>query len=188
MAKLVKGDKFPNLTVSAVLGREVIKDTTIDRLRDGKPTMFWFLRYMGCTPCRLDVHLLTEKKPEFDAKGVNIMVVMQSKPEIVIRDMIDKEMAFPLICDPDMTIYKTLDMGDRNANWQDEISPENQAKMDYKKGLIAEMGLEHGEYEGNEQQAPAWFYVDADGTVIEAHYGKYTYDMPLADEALAKIK
>ena len=42
--------------------------------------------------------------------------------------------------------------------------------------------------EGNEEQAPGWFYIDEDMTVIEAHYGNYTADMPLADEALAKIK
>jgi peroxiredoxin len=187
MAKLEKGSIFPDMTVDAVLGRDVIEGTTISALRGGKPTMFWFLRYMGCTPCRLDVHLLTQKKPEFDRKGVNIMIVMQSRPEIVLRDMIDKSMAFPLICDPDQEIYRLLEIGSRKPDWKSEMTEENQAKMDYKKGLIAQLGIKHGEYEGNEEQRPAWFYVDSDGTVLEAHYGKYTYDMPLADEALAKI-
>jgi len=46
----------------------------------------------------------------------------------------------------------------------------------------------HGDYEGNEEQAPAFFYVDKDMTVLEAHYARTIVDMPLADEALAKIK
>ncbi len=188
MAKLEKGDRFPDLEVDAVLGRDVLKGTSIDKLRGGKPTMFWFLRYMGCPPCRLDIHLLTEKKPEFDKKGVNIIAVMQSKPEVVLRDMIDKSMAFPLICDPEQAVYKALDIKSRKENWQEDVTSEDRKKMEYKKGLIEELGIVHGEYEGNEQQRPAWFYVDYDGTVLEAHYGKYTYDMPLADEALAKIK
>ena len=90
MARLVKGDKFPDFKVNTILGNELKEGLTIKEITGGKPTMFWFLRYMGCPPCRLDVHLLTVKKPEFDAKGVNIVVAMQSKPEIVLRDMIEK--------------------------------------------------------------------------------------------------
>lgn len=188
MARLVKGDRFPDFTVDTVLGREVNKGLKISEITGGKPTMFWFLRYMGCTPCRLDVHLLTMKKPEFDAKGVNIVVAMQSKPEIVLRDMLDETLPFHLICDTDQALYKALELGERKPGWQDTMTEETKAKQRYKKQLIEEMGLEHGEYEGNEEQRPGWFYIDGDMTVIEAHFGKYTADMPLADEALAKIK
>ena len=188
MARLVKGDRFPDFTVDTVLGREVNKGLKISGITGGKPTMFWFLRYMCCTPCRLDVHLLTMKKPEFDAKGVNIVVAMQSKPEIVLRDMLDETLPFHLICDTDQALYKALELGERKPGWQDTMTEETKAKQLYKKQLIEEMGLEHGEYEGNEEQRPGWFYIDGDMTVIEAHFGKYTADMPLADEALAKIK
>ncbi len=184
MARLVKGDKFPDFTVNTVYE----KGLTISQITEGKPTMFWLLRYMGCPPCRLDVHLLTQKKPEFDAKGVNIVVVMQSKPEIVQRDMIDKTLPFHLICDTDQLLYKTLELGERQPGWQDTMTEEDKAKQLYKKEIIEELGIVHGEYEGNEEQRPAFFYIDGDMTVIEAHYGKYTSDMPLADQALAKIK
>ncbi len=184
MARLVKGDRFPDFTVNTVYE----KGLTISRITEGRPTMFWFLRYMGCPPCRLDVHLLTQKKPEFDAKGVNIVVVMQSKPEIVQRDMIDKTLPFHLICDTDQVLYKTLELGERQPGWQDSMTEEDKAKQLYKKEIIEELGIVHGEYEGNEEQRPAFFYIDGDMTVIEAHYGKYTSDMPLADQALAKIK
>ena len=68
------------------------------------------------------------------------------------------------------------------------MTEEDKVKQQYKAGIINELGIVHGEYEGNEEQAPAWFYIDGDMKVIESHYGKYTSDMPLADEALAKIK
>ena len=184
MARLVKGDVFPNFTVDTVYEQGL----TIKEITGGKPTMFWFLRYMGCQPCCLDVHLLTEKKPEFDAKGVNIVVVMQSRPEVVKRDMIDDHLPFYLICDPEAVLYKALELGERQPGWQDAMTPEDKVKQKYKAELIEQLGITHGEYEGNEDQAPAWFYIDSDMTVIESHYGIYTSDMPLADEALAKIK
>jgi len=184
MARLTKGDKFPDFTVNTVYE----KGLKISQITEGKPTMFWFLRYMGCPPCRLDVHLLTQKKPEFDAKGVNIVVVMQSSPEIVQRDMIDKTLPFNLICDTEQHLYKTLELGERNPGWRDEMTAEDKVKQRYKAEIINQLGIVHGEYEGNEEQRPAWFYIDSDMTVIESHYGRYTSDMPLADEALAKIK
>lgn len=188
MARLVKGDKFPDFTVNTIYGTDLVNDITIKEITGGKPTMFWFLRYMGCPPCRLDVHLLTMKKTEFDAKGVNIVVVMQSRPEIVLQDMIDKTLPFHLVCDTRQELYKTLELGERKSGWRDEMTEEDKVKQQYKAGIINELGIVHGEYEGNEEQAPAWFYIDSDMTVIESHYGKYTSDMPLADEALAKIK
>lgn len=188
MARLVKGDKFPDFKVNTILGNQLNEGIAISEITGGKPTMFWFLRYMGCPPCRLDVHLLTMKKPEFDAKGVNIVVVMQSKPEIVLRDMIDKTLPFHLICDTDQALYKALELGERKPGWRDTMTEEDKAKQRYKAGILNELGIVHGEYEGNEEQAPGWFYIDGDMNVIQAHYGKYTADMPLADDALARIE
>ena len=141
MARLVKGDKFPDFKVNNILGNELKEGLTIKEITGGKPTMFWFLRYMGCPPCRLDVHLLTMKKPEFDAKGVNIVVVMQSKPEIVQRDMIDKTLPFHLICDTQQELYKTLELGERKPGWRDTMTEEDKKKQQYKAEILNEMGI-----------------------------------------------
>lgn len=45
----------------------------------------------------------------------------------------------------------------------------------------------HGVYEGNEQQLPAFFYVDGNGKVLVSHYAKTIVDMPSIDEMLAMI-
>ncbi len=184
MAKLKAGDKFPDYTVDTVYESGL----KISRIMGGKPTMFWFQRYIGCPPCRLDVHLLMNAKPKFDEKGVNIAVVMQSKPEIVKRDMGDVTLPFPLICDPTESLYKDLEIGSMDMENRGELTEEEQKKMRYKMQGIQEMGIVHGDYEGNERQLPAFFYVDSDMTVLEAHYARNIADMPLADEALAKIK
>ena len=188
MAKLEKGMKMPNFKLDTVFGTEIVRDVTFEQLVDGKPTFFWFQRYIGCPPCRMDVHLLSVAHPEFVEKGANIVVVMQSKPEIVLRDMNGQTLPFHLVCDPTESLYKELEIGSFDPNNRGEMNEAEQARMAVKIQGMKENGYEHGDYEGNEEQAPGWFYIDEDMTVIEAHYGNYTADMPLADEALAKIK
>ena len=189
MSKLVKGSVMPDYTVDSVYGRDVIRGTSISKIMNGKPTMFWFQRYIGCPPCRLDVHLLVMNYEKFLAKGVEIVVVMQSQPEIVLRDMVDQTLPFHLICDPTEALYHDLEIEAASDGLRVDMSEEDQKKMAMKVGLMkAEPDkYTHGDYEGNEQQLPAWFYVDKDMTVLNAHYAKNIADMPLAEDALALI-
>jgi peroxiredoxin len=136
MAKLEKGMKMPNFKLDTVFGTEIVKDVTFEQLVDGKPTFFWFQRYIGCPPCRMDVHLLSVAHPEFVEKGANIVVVMQSKPEIVQRDMIDKTLPFHLICDTQQELYKTLELGERKPGWRDTMTEEDKAKQQYKAEIL----------------------------------------------------
>lgn len=62
--------------------------------------------------------------------------------------------------------------------------PEDIAKLEAKKQKIKEAGFVHGKYEGNEQQLPAMFVVDPDGSVVYAHYAKNSIDMPTVEEML----
>ena len=50
---------------------------------------------------------------------------------------------------------------------------------------IQKLGYTHGEYEGIEEQLPAFFYLDKDLKVLTAHYAKGIGDMPTAEELLA---
>ncbi len=188
MAKLEKGMKMPNFKLDSVYGTEIVKDVEFEKLVDGKPTFFWFQRYIGCPPCRMDVHFLAMAQPEFEAKGANIVVVMQSKPEIVLRDMNGQTLPFHLVCDPTESLYKELEIGNLNPA---DMAPENMTDLEKmhmgaKIQGMQENGYEHGDYEGNEAQAPAFFAVDGDMTVLEAHYARNLGDMPMAQEVLAK--
>lgn len=187
MAKLVRGDKFPNFTVDTVFGTDVKHGLTMEQLVDGKPTFIWFQRYIGCPPCRLDVHLLTQAYPQFVEKGCNVVVVMQSKPEIVLRDMNGQTLPFHLVCDPTESMYKELEIGSMDPDNKGEMTDEEKAKMAFKIAGMKENGFEHGDYEGNERQLPAFFALDADMTVKQAHYARNIADMPLATEVLAKL-
>ena len=56
-----------------------------------------------------------------------------------------------------------------------------------KRAGVQKEGFVHGDYEGNEMQLPAFFHVQPDLTVVEAHYGQHIADIPTIDEMLAKI-
>ncbi len=181
MPKLLVGDKMPNFTVDTVFENNL----TIEKLVDGKPTMFMVLRYIGCTVCRYDVHLLTQKYQEFVDKGVNVVVVMQSPASTVQRDLEGSSLPFYLICDEKQEIYKTLEIN--AAADMPGLLGDSMPILQEKGAAAKAAGFEHGDYEGIEEQLPAFFFVNPDLTVKEAHYGKNIMDMPTIDEMLAKI-
>ena len=145
MARLVVGDKFPNFTVNTAFENGL----TIEKIADGKPTMFWVLRYIGCTVCRYDVHVLTQRYNEFVEKGVNVVVVMQSKPEIVQRDLAGGTLPFHLICDEAQEIYKTLEINP--AADMPSLLGDGLEKLQAKRAKVVEAGFVHGDYEGIEE-------------------------------------
>ena len=183
MAKLKLGEKFPDFTVNT----NVLSQVKVSQLVDNKPTFFWCLRYIGCTICRWDVHTLAQRYDELVQKGVNVIVVMQSKPEIVQRDLNGQVLPFHLICDENEEIYKTLEFN--SATTKEEFAPtdDTKARLAVKRAGVQAEGFVHGDYEGNEMQFPGFFAVDKDMNLTEVHYGEHIADIPTVDEMLSKI-
>jgi len=183
MAKLVRGDKFPNFKFKTHTGA----DCAISDIVDGKPTQILVVRYIGCTVCVYDCYCIQQRLDEFKAKGVNVAVMMQSTPENASEylEAHNLKLDFPIICNPDQSFYKALDIFP--AASMEELLGGDMAKLQIKSGKAKECGFEHGKYEGNERQKPAFFFLDGDMTVKEAHYATTIVDIPTVDEMLAKI-
>ena len=179
MTKLNVGDKMPNLTFNTAYKNGVsIKDVL-----EGK-TIFWVLRYIGCTVCRYDVHVISERYDEIKAKGAKVLVVMQSDQAHVQNDLKDIQLPFDIICDNEMKIYNALSIEPAASMQELGGGAENLALLKEKGAKAAACGFSHGDYEGNEQQLPAMFIVEEDGTVSYAHYAKNIMDMPTVDGVL----
>ncbi len=181
MQKLKIGDKMPNFICNTVYE----KNKTFDSLIDQKKTVFWVLRYIGCTVCRYDVYLLSKRYNEFQEKGVWVVVVMQSDPAVARESLGEEKLPFDIVCDTDMAIYKALDI--QPAKSMEDLlgdDPADLAKFETKRAAVKESGFTHGKYEGDEKQLPALFIVAPDRTVIYAHYAKNIADMPTIDELL----
>ena len=181
MTRLNVGDLFPDFEVTEAF----TGNTTVTKIMDGRKTMFVVLRYIGCTVCRYDVHCLQERISEFKEKGVNVCVVMQSEASNVRKDLNEVPLPFALICDRDLNLYRGLDINP--AESMEALVGGDLAKLQAKGEKAKACGYSHGLYEGNEQQLPAFFFVDADRTVLKAHYGTTIMDMPTVDEMIEMI-
>ena len=180
MAKLSAGNIFPNYTVTTQFADE----TTIRQIAGGKPLMLIVLRYIGCPSCRYDVHMLQVNHERFAEKGVSVAVVMQSTPESIRSALQDEPLSFPIICDPEYKIYNDLEI--RPAESREEMLGGEEAARKFmkKREAIQALGYTHGEYEGIEEQLPAFFYMDGDLKLRAAHYAKGIGDMPTVEEML----
>lgn len=182
MAKVKAKEQFPVFEFSTAYEDDL---SSKDVLK-GK-TVFWFLRYIGCTVCRYDVHLLQQRYDEFLRKDVQVFVVMQSDRQHVRNDLesSDTELPFPIICDPKQKIYELLEIAP--AESMDALTRNVKDELKEKGGKARELGFVHGDYEGNEQQLPALFIVNEDGMVEYAHYAENIMDMPSIDDVLSMI-
>ena len=106
MAKLHVGDKMPFFTFQTESQSGL---TTESVLRNGR-TVFWVLRYIGCTTCRYDIHQIAAYYEEFQKRGVQVYVVMQSDPAVVQEDLKDSPLPYHIICDQSQMIYQTLEI------------------------------------------------------------------------------
>lgn len=179
MAKYQVGDKMPQFVFDTAYQTQV----KIDDVLEGK-TVFWVLRYIGCTVCRYDVHLIQERYQEFKDKNAKVLVVMQSDQQHIQNDLKDIQLPFDIICDPEMKIYNELSIEPASSMQELGGGADNIALLKEKGAKAAACGFSHGDYEGNEQQLPAMFIVDEDRTINYVHYAKNIMDMPTIDDVL----
>lgn len=171
MPRLFKGDKMPNFDVITMKSEK----TTLFHLADGKPTIMLTLRHIGCPLTRLDVQEFCDNYDKFLEKEINVILVLQSSPVIVMEVMEGVEVPFPIICDEKQEIYKKL-----------QISPaktplhfmKGSSETRVRKSLAKQKGFVTGEKEGHSLQLPAFFYFDRYRIVTECHYAEYLCDMP----------
>jgi len=116
------------------------------------------------------------------AKGAQVCFMMQSEKEILLQELQGETLPFDIICDPSMELYKALDI--QPAESMEALLGDGLAKLQEKGAAAAAAGFSHGKYEGDEQQLPAMFVLDANGTVEIAHYAATIMDMPTLDELL----
>ena len=182
MKKFKQGDRFPSFTFSTHLRDDL---NSLDVLKG--TTVFWVLRYIGCTVCRYDVHLIASRYQEFLDKNAQVFVVMQSDRDHVRKDLESSgtELPFEIICDNEQKIYSLLDIDP--ADSMESLVGDRMDDLKAKGAKARETGFAHGDYEGNEQQLPAMFIVREDGTICFAHYADNIMDMPSVDEVLNMI-
>ncbi len=180
--KLTKGLQMPDFTY---LSPYAEGEKTFADYAGGKKTFVVFLRYYGCTVCRLDLHIFAQRMKEFADRDCQLMVVLQSDPALVKDEAPLGTFPFEIACDPSQAVYRQFEI--EPAKNMAALIGGGLFKAVKKMNAAKKFGFTHGEYEGNEQQLPAMVLVDENGTIAFSHYAKNMTDMPSADEMLAML-
>jgi thioredoxin-dependent peroxiredoxin len=72
----------------------------------GKKLLLSFYRYAACPLCNLRVHSLIQKYPEFQSQGLYLMAFFESSKESIARYVGKQDAPFPIIADPERSVYK----------------------------------------------------------------------------------
>ena len=120
-------------------------------------TFLIFLRYFGCRSCQVDMIELTKAKKAFEDKNAQVLLVLQSTPEICEKGIEELKLDLDMVCDPEKELYSLYDVpsagsAEAMARKNEEASPESAKKLAFKRELFDKYGLVHGEYEGDEYQ------------------------------------
>lgn len=139
-------------------------------------TAILFLRYYGCTLCQYDMKLLKDHYGEITQEGGRFLVVLQSAPDKVAKDIDENHFPYVIICDPDKILYEALEI--IPALSKEELAGGSAlAKIAKAKEYFS-----HGDYEGDELQLPAVVVVNRDLQVLYVHYGTDAADVPSPKE------
>ena len=103
MSRININDTLPDFQITTSLHDDVKLSDLVKQ-----KTVFWIIRYIGCTVCRYDVHLLANNYQKIKDKGYDLFVVMQSDKAHIINELKDANIPFEIICDNKQEIYKTL--------------------------------------------------------------------------------
>ena len=183
---ITKGSKAADFTYRTAFKEGIVLS---DKAKQADKTFLIFLRYMGCTSCQVDIMDYSEQYGRFQEKNAQIVLVLQSSPEIMRAQTTEENPPFDIVCDPTMELYKIYELPAAASKevMIDRNDPASVARLQYKRNKAAEHGLTHGEYEGEELQLPAVFLLDQDLNVLYAHRAKYLTDMPDVDKMVGML-
>ena len=178
MAKLQKGQKMENFSVTTLQRGK----TTLSELvsKTGR-TAVVFLRYYGCPLCQYEMLQYKDAYEAITRGGNELIVALQSTGESIAAQT-DVQFPFDVILDPEMMLYRALDIPAM------EKAPEGKPPFELTEEVlklfktIDDMGIKHGPNEGIEEQLPAAFVVDPDLTVTAARYCKTLFEAPAPEE------
>ncbi len=183
MAKIEAGCKLADFTFNTPFESDV---KLSEKVKGADKTVLLFLRYYGCTLCQLDMREYANAYARFKEKNAQLLVVLQSPASTINAQMKQGDLPYDIVCDPDMGLYKEFELGVA-ASKEAMIRPEDLPAFAAKREKMAEYGLEHGAYEGEEMQFPGYFILNSELDVLEAHRATSILGMPSVDEMIAKL-
>ena len=176
--RLKPGDRAPELRANDHGGRP------FDLAGTKHLTMLQFHRYVGCPVCHLHVHDYLERAVEWQARGVEVVVIYYSTPEQVTEwgGFVPDAQPIRFICDTDKVFYARY--GVEDSLWG---TLSLSAWLDGGLALIKGHSFRRAFPLHGLGGLPADFLVDRDGVVRNARYGRNINDSLPVDGLLAWV-
>ncbi len=181
LMKLARGDKAPKFSATDVHGNSF----SIEAALKNHNLAIFFLRYIGCAFCQVEIIEVKKKEGEFKRRNIYPVFVVNSERK-VLKNYIEKkpELNFTFIPDVELNLYKlyhlNIDGGIKSiVSW-------NVLKKFLKfiwKDIKDYKGISKG-LEGAHYLLPACFGINMDGIIVYSHYGKDITDGCKIDELL----
>ncbi|MBD8507519.1 redoxin domain-containing protein [Hoyosella sp. G463] len=169
------GDRVTGITLRSIDDEPIELDALLTR-----PTVIVMVRYYGCMPCQAYLKEMSEHLDDFTDAGADVIGV-GGAADYQARHLIENGVRFPLLLDPDLTLYKALDI--TRIHWWMMLSPETWWR--YAKAALK---ARQGKITGHPLQAPGLAILGADGTITLLHRGHTLGHYPPVKDVLAAVK
>jgi peroxiredoxin len=164
------GSKAPDGALPDVSGATV----KLSALYKKGPTFLVFYRGGWCPFCNSQLHNLTEAKPEFDKRGVQLVAISVDQPGEEAKTQAKLGVPFPMLSDSKLKVHGAFKIVHKTT------AEERQLLSGYGVDLQAYSGESHGNF-----ATPAIFYVDQRGVIRFAHVGEDYQTRPSPKQMLA---
>lgn len=171
MSRVTVGSIAPELDTVDIFGEPVRLDA-----RRGRRVMLSFYRFAACPFCNLRVHRLRQVQPELAARGLDMIAVFHSPREVILQNVARQEAPFPIVADPDMSLYARYGIErSKAAMVRAALTRPHQALEAMARGFVPR------DAEGRLDVVPADFLLDEASVVRVAYYGRDIGDhLPLS--------
>lgn len=174
-AKIQESQQAPNIQRTTALGNDI----DLQQYK-GQTVLLTFFCFAGCPICNYRMHELMEHYEELKAQNIEVIAVFESSNETLSAYAKSYEVPFPLIGDPERSLFKAYGV-ERSTRGIFRTLSNKEAKEHMKQG---EALFTKGTYkkDGSMKQMQADFIINAQGQIAKAHYATYIGDhIPLQE-------
>ncbi len=146
-----------------------------------RPSIFALMRHSGCTFCRAYASVLEAARPDFDAAGLGVVIILQSGVEGVRAFRERLRLSWPCLSDPDRSAYRAFGLG--RGTLGQLLGP----RVWWRGFLTFIRGHTPGLPDGDGLQLGGTFGVGVDGIVYYARPNRDASDNPAPAVILATM-
>jgi thioredoxin-dependent peroxiredoxin len=167
--KLKSNDKAPVFELQSAQGKAI----NLTDYKD-KTVLLIFFRFAGCPVCNFQMHSLIENYPKLQAQNTEVIAVFESSNETLATYISDAGVPFPVIGNPDLSLYKKYSVG-KSLGKMMRTMFKKEPKQQMKQGEEMFGGKKYKK-DGSMTRIPADFIIKPSGNIKVAHYGKFIGD------------